>query len=138
MPTPLISRPAARAQFLADILTTAVEGGIQYWAHVDEYRWWSPTLDGGTAEHADGTANAYARITDLEVESGERTITVDDIARALRTISKHPITGMNETTRRLIIANDHANGDAEHFDVIDADSADAIVQVALYGEVVYG
>ena len=133
-----VTTRADRAQFLTDILTTAVEGGITYWAAVTEYRWWSPTLDGGTAAHDDGIATGYATITDAEGEGRCYRVTTDTIAAALRTINAGPLGGLDEKTRRLIVANDHANGDAEHFDVIDADSADVIVQVACFGDVVYG
>jgi hypothetical protein len=78
----MTKRTPERAQFLADTLTTAVEGGINYWAYVDDYHWYSPDLDGGTAEHEDGVANAYATVLDREDEDAEPVrVDLDTIAR---------------------------------------------------------
>lgn len=171
---PARDRTPERAEFLSDVLTTAVEGGIGYWSSVSDYRWWSPTLDGGSAPHRDGQANAYVVVhcddelpdtclnnidghwyvitygrapyeihardcVTCGIARGGRLVTVDDIARALGMLRKGPVQGLNEKLRADIIANDHGNGDPEgnHQD-IDAGLADCIVQVALFGEVVYG
>lgn len=171
---PKRERTPERAQFLADIITTAVEGGIGYWSTVSVYRWWAPDLDGGTALHHDGQANAYAVVhaedDELPIaclnnvdghwyvvtygaapyqihapdcrtcgipEDG-RLVTVDTVARALGVLRKGPVTGLSETLRADIVAQDRANGEADGHQDIDAGLADCIVQVALFGEVVYG
>jgi hypothetical protein len=130
-------RSPERAQFLADIITTAVEGGIQYWARVTAYRWYSPDLDGGTAEPGPGgTANAYAIVVDGEDEDQVgHEVGLDDIARVLNGLrSAEPPKYWNaDAVRRVIAANrDNDAGD------IDADDADVILQLAIFGEVVYG
>jgi hypothetical protein len=139
---PKRERTPARAEFLSYILTTAVEGGINYWASVSDYRWWDPDLDGGKALHAEGLCNAYAVIHDQE---GDRTgehgtlVTVDDIARALGIIRQGPVEFLAADVRTAIIAHDRSNGEPEgSYMDIDAGIADEIVQVALFGKVVYG
>jgi len=125
-----------RAEFLADMITTAVEGGIGYWSTVSEYGWYCPQLgDGTTAPGPGGTATAHATIHDDDAEEGIH-IGLDEIDRALRRLAVEPVEGIGKHQRRSItrayIANDHTETD------LDADDADAVVQVACLGSVVYG
>lgn len=137
---PKRQRTPERARFLSDIITTAVEGGISYWASVSDYHWWDPDLDGGTALHADGLPNAYVVVYDGELTGKHgRLVTVDDIARALAVIRQGPIRFLDEGDRAAIMANDRTNGDpAGDYEDIDANLADSIMQVAVMGEIVYG
>lgn len=135
-----MARTAERQEFLADVITTAVEGGINYWAQVLEYRWYTPTLDGGSAEPGpNGTANAYVTLTDLEDPDEQYDITVDSIARALSMIRAslkgggRP-KGWNRTDAMRVLAASSANDAGD----IDSADADCVLQYAIFDEVVYG
>ena len=135
----MTNRHANRETFLADIITTALEGGIGYWSRATAYRWYSPDLTGGTAEPAtNGGGNAYASIEehgDSETPLATWEITPDIIVKGLTKIRSHePIKYLGNHTRATMINADRQN-DAS---LIDADVADQIVQVSLFGEVVYG
>lgn len=139
---PKHKRGPERADFLAGVITTAVESnvGINLWVEIVDYAWWSPDLSGGTAEHADGLTNAYVTLgkdEGEELESEETVIGVDDIARGLRLIreNKLPADGsIHESYRKQIVAADLANEGGD----IDVELADIIVQAALFGKVIYG
>jgi hypothetical protein len=113
--------------------------GVGYWSQASEYRWFSPDLEGGTAEPGpDGTANAYATLHETETDDGELgpplTLAVADIRRAFGLLRLGTPKGWNDTdVRRMLDA--YQDCDAGE---IDAGDADCIVQVALLGEVVYG
>jgi len=131
------NRSFNRQEFLSDVITTAFEGGIGYWAQAGEYKWWSPTLDGGTAEHLYGQPNAYGVIWDGDSELWY-TIDVDKVASAIKRIVDRDVPDsevhLAEGYRDLVRIADAENDAGE----IDADAADWIVQVACFGEVVYG
>ena len=128
---------AERRDFLAGIITTAVEGGIGYWSLAQDYRWFFPTIDGGTAVPGEnGTANAHVTLhpnVDEESDFEPVTITVEKIEEALGKIRREQVQ-LNGTLRRLIYRGDATNEGGD----IDAGAADAIVQIAAFGEVVYG
>lgn len=134
------TRTPARNSFLADIITTAVEGGISYWSMVDAYWWHDPSLPdpvGGRGAAPGGGGNAYALIIDTETDQRHE-ITLDVAARGLRRI----IEGRTNSTDRdvaIVKAADHANDLAPengHGD-IDAWIADQIIQAGLFGDVLY-
>lgn len=135
------NRTAAREDFLADIVTTAIEGGVNYWATVDTYRWASRTLSAGTAELGPaGGGNAYATLTAMDDDDqAPKQVDLETVAAALQTIRGGEVKYLAEGSRQVILAADRANtlcpddgGD------IDAGLADEIVQIGLFGEVVYG
>ena len=136
-------RKPERIEFLADVIITAAEGGIGYWSQVSVYKWWDPDLEGGTAEHTEGQQNAYMVVheqadgdqdDDLDPELKVAFIGVDDIARALGILRKGPVEGISDEARRLISGADRENDAGS----LDAGDADSIVQVAMFGKVVYG
>ena len=139
-PLPRRGRSPERAVFLAGVVTTAVEGGIGYWAGVHRYHWWFAGWgDDGSAEHRDGEPNAYAVISEIENDLKYETFFVgpDQIATALARIAdfSKPIRGLHHDYRRHITAASRENDGGE----IDAGDADIIVQVACFGnEVIYG
>lgn len=135
-------RTPGRAQFLADIITTAIEGGTNYWAAVEDYRWYFPDLEGGTAPRGpNNTANAYAVIVPDDpryeddwyqaIGATSFTLTLDEIERALGLVRNSDI---NNDLAATIMFADKTNGDIE----IDAEGADVVVQLALFGKVIYG
>lgn len=140
------NRSAERQEFLADIITTAVEGGIGYWSKVSDYRWQCPRLgyshpqrypEGSVPDKADASVTVW----DYECDEGRDDnpprydITVESIASALARFREGKIGGLHESNRAKVIAIDALNGQE---DVPDADMADWIVQVACFGEVIYG
>lgn len=140
----MTNRSDSRAEFLDDVMTTAVEGGINYWSAVSEYRWdrskHAPGKIGVTVHewHPDeGETNA-----DGYAENGVR-VTPDDIARALGKIrAGDAVTlGMHDGLIRDIRSIDRTNngdtGDLSGQD-LDAGIADCIIQVAMFGKVIYG
>lgn len=131
-----MSITAAREEFLADIITGAIEGGIGYWSQCSQYQWvdtmherklrvsvGQPLLDEGTR----------ATIEDIEDDGREYHITPSVIQNGLRKIVNGEV-GLNSTLRGYILYADKENDAGE----IDADCADAIVQAGLFGEVRYG
>lgn len=117
-------RTPERTDFLAGILVTAVEGGIDYWADVQGY-------------HVAGILKDLLRDARTQVrdraESDEwKHLTLDIIALGISRI-KEPGFKINETLRASILLGDVEN-DAGH---IDSEGADVIVQAGLLGEIVY-
>lgn len=97
-------------QELIDILVTAVEGGSGYWAHFRKY-----DCDAGTVEIRENDQ-------DVAEKPGWHALGPDDIARGLQLAAlKEPRTFA------------HWHGDR----CGDAGSSDNILQLALFGEVVY-
>jgi hypothetical protein len=133
-----------KAQDYSDILTTAVEGGIAYWAN--------DRADDGSlqVERIDRDADLNVeRIVfnvpaaedvagqDVRWRHGYETATVDTFMveatiRRLATGEVKVRKDIRAIAARLLAGDRDAVGDA------DAEVADVIVQVALFGEVVYG
>jgi hypothetical protein len=114
-----------RATFLAEILITAVETGIDYWADISEYHW-----------HDDGEhtrATAKVKPSEANGPAAWHSLTVETIEKGIAKV-KEPGFQINDTLRRDILGGDTDN----EAGLIDADGADVIVQAALFGEIVYG
>lgn len=96
----------------ADIFVAAIEGGINYWAVVDDYQ-----FDQGSRFEW-----AHARIYDIDGEQS------------------HLLDSRSENWHNAVAnAASHFNMSLEDFfEDHDAGSADVAVQFALFGEVVYG
>lgn len=112
-------------QLLKDTLTTAVEGGIGYW------------LAAGTVERdEEGNAIALRNCRDAEDSSSLfDDITLDTVKRGIDELRMHAELAAARYNKAVI----EALADPENSGVfIDADVADVIVQVGLFGEVVYG
>lgn len=107
-----------REQFLSDVLVTAVEGGINYWAYVEEY-------DPNTSVHLVDTLDDEAECLYF--------VRLPDIASAIINIC-NGFKDISEDRKEIVIK---ANASNEAGD-IDADIADAIVQIAVFGEITYG
>ncbi len=123
-------------QFYADVLTTAVEGGIGYWSRVSVYHWYHPGLTEGTAapgEHE--SANAYATIHPVEDDEWDvKELTIPLIEKALNAIDAdldHKL--MSARWRRHILGAWFSDDAGD----IDASDADLIAQIAVFGEQVY-
>jgi hypothetical protein len=122
------------AEFCEDVLCAAIEGGIDYWA--EEINVTRREKPGDPV----GWAYTGAIITGYDEENdrtSEHEVNVDRVAKAIATILKAGIDGDRlvgfttyEYTRQAVAGNDSG--------LIDADTADAIVQVAIFGRVVFG
>lgn len=101
--------------FIDDVVTTAVEGGINYWA---------------TEIHRVDDVISFA--VDDTPGDGRKTVTHRMVAEAIQNILSEDMAGsyLTEQVREAVLTHD-----AGH---IDAEGADVIVQVAALGEVVYG
>jgi hypothetical protein len=124
-------------QILFDVFTTALEGGINYWAGVVEYNIWLKD-DAGTTSlpHNEDLKGFFAIIIDNEDED-EKLIAIDRelvfeglVACATKDV-KH-LGSHAQKVARLLLLSDNEDVD------FDASDADQIVQVGLFGEVVYG
>lgn len=113
--------------FLSDIISTAVEGGIGYWSQVDSYTW-----DDASGEP--GWEPTTVVVYDTE-EDGENAEPMPlDIAKVAEGINRL-VQGWPNTVVTKDTLSGLATLDAGE---IDSDAADAIVQCALLGEMVYG
>lgn len=138
---------ADRQSFYAGIISTALEGGIGYWSAAEEYRWFDPYLEGGSCEPGpQGTANAYAVIVPADEESswaewpehdgGQRVrVGIELVRRAVNQIVRGEVGHHIRDDIVTKIRRGLREWDAGE---IDADAADVIVQVGVFGKVVFG
>jgi hypothetical protein len=131
---------------LLDVFTTALEGGINYWAHVRMYHWTNdpsgdplrnPDYEGFEArimdkEDVDGNDQYEPLIINREtIEEG-----IDELAKRLvhndLTLSPYHTVAILELWKIV-----NAEGNDENLDY-DADTADLIVQQGLLGDVIFG
>lgn len=120
------TRSDKRTQFLTDVLTTAAEGGIRYWAAVTSYRWDCPPDE--------------RHVSFLELEADDdlvHTVRLDDIARALGKFARQEVgcRFVESAGAGQVMRADRTNGDEGD---VDAADADCLVQIAALGQVVYG
>lgn len=143
MTTATRTRSEQRTEFLTDVLITAIEGGVAYWARVLEY------------QHTEAPRAVLVRTEDLVFDDNrfawvptagaeQLVVNLDVVARGVNRIASagaNEIKYLPEAHRLLVAAasreNDMMPADARYGD-IDAGVADHIVQIALFGEVVHG
>lgn len=114
--TVLLNVPVSR-QLLMDLLCTAVEGGSNYWAQFSKAER-TPDLDYLSVHVREQEASGCARVS--------RTVTADDLALGLERLA----------TAKFATATQHL-ADALSEDG-DATTADVVLQMTLFGDVVYG
>lgn len=104
---------------LKDILTTAVEGGIGYWAALDNH-----------LRDPDGSWVCITVVPSEEDDEFERkTIDYLDLKKVTRDVANGQY-NLREDIVQAVKSGDPGN--------IDAEAADCLVQIACFGEVVYG
>lgn len=103
-------------EFLSDVLVTAIEGGIQYWSNVLSY---------------DGKSRAV--IVPFDNENDEIEVTTDTIRLAFQRLRAGDVKGLHPASRRRYL-REYRSFDYD----FDASDADAIVQIGLFSEVVFG
>lgn len=132
-------RTPEREQFLADVLTTAVEGGINDWAYVSEYQHeYTPVPVAET--HA-----IVHEVDPSDVEEDDEGYAVRGLRVDIDTIAKGigVIKGFDNPPNyfgdggsywKQFLLADRTNGDDGDYDAI---VADWIVQAGLFGTIVY-
>jgi hypothetical protein len=117
------------------LITTAVEGGINYWATVESYRWDCPVAD----RHATVVEG------DHPAEAGPHTVTVASMRAAMVKVADGDVrefhnSGYRDSYRlrlRRMLANAAMGVEDDNYDY-DAGDADSMFQIAIFGEVIYG
>ena len=122
MATVIPARVIQDSNELVEILTMAVEGGIGYWSVVHDSEraedlWWMAVQLGPIEELAGDFELTWLRLDNLQAA-------IDII------VSKRDTVNI-----RKQIVDDICSGDIDRF---DSDTADVIVQVAMFGELMYG
>lgn len=131
------------------IITTAVEGGINYWGGVSRYKWGGPDQPRDDGQYAE-REYAEATVHDNEDEDhGPWEIDAAKMTEAIVKIVSGDVKpfynqGYSETFKdRLVSLFNQAeqNPNMPFLDAdfdFDADDADSAMQIACLGEVVYG
>lgn len=123
-----------RTKMYRSILTTAIEGGINYWASVLHY---DPDMDNDTLELGD---ECHAVIVEDEDAAESKVIDTATIRKAMSKLHKGEGFSLTRETPEWWAKKwrkayrECATGEWD----FDATDADIVVQVALFGEVVYG
>lgn len=132
---------ADRVQFLHDVMITALEGGVGYWSvadhierHPDDRLWYQSFVlycsDGGIDpvecghDESDGVCAGHRVTPDLVVRGLSKAVT----AGPNEDIGWH----YNRRSHVIVANRENEGGD------IDADDADCIVQLGIFGRVIYG
>lgn len=118
-----------REQFLSDVIVTAIEGGIGYWAVCLQYQYEGKVVVSDFQYLGGGTR---ATISPIDTE-GIYMITPNTIAHGIAVLQADS-TVCAASLRDKILAASRENDAGE----IDSEAADVIVQAGLFGEVVYG
>ena len=108
-------------EMFEDIIETGGEG-IGYWAHNAKHDQNAETF----TVHYDGTD-----FDDTTLASGVKTVSYEDLGNAVVKISKGDANAGNWIVEQV---NQWLNGHP----TMDVDLADVVIQVALFGEIVYG
>jgi len=120
----MLTAKTDRKQFLSDVFTIALEGGIDYWAVVVEY-------------HHSEDLDFYAIISDCcegDETFPDSRIDKNIIIKGINEIINNKNLKISETIRVRIKEANRSNNAG----LIDAGDADCIVQVGLFGELVFG
>ncbi len=122
--TDLTEHDTQRERNLTDLFVTAIEGGVNYWARVTEYRWNRPY------------GERYAVLVDME-DGTEYRLTPADMAKGLR--RWHKAMPTRKTACGVALAKLVRTMNGEDFGFgFDAIDADCVAQYALLNELVYG
>ena len=112
------TRTPERQQILNDVFVTAMYGGIGYWSVAAD---WSEEVD-----------DFFAYIEDTEDDDARYTIDADVIARGINRILDGTVGIRSDLLDQVKSTRSYDECD------VDADAADCIVQVGLFGEIRYG
>lgn len=122
----------ARKQLVLDLFTTACEGGINYWTRVTNYHWWLE--DSREQDFMDFSA-VLLEFEDRTEHVLNRSVILKGLklAGTKEVLDKYSVYALKETA----MAYRYGGEKLEELD-FDASTADAIVQLGIFGEVIYG
>lgn len=115
-----MAKSEAREEWLRDLLITAVEGGINYWASVSDYR----PDEGSVTVHDEEDGDTYSVTTDTIATAVGKFMRGENGCQFIESAGDGQFKLSNRT-----------NGEDGDY---DAGDADCILQIACFGEVVYG
>ena len=156
------ARTEERKAFYHYCFTTALEGGIGYWATVEEYRWSKANISNTKAGYVDDIDGFYAILDSSEDDWGVEEAYISEIdevsliteTQSLRVDINVIERGVNLLVQKVIEAAASEDPDADfsrkylrQFVIqwltdsddgdSDADVCDLVVQLGLFGTVVY-
>lgn len=125
------TRTAARTEFLTDVLITAVEGGINYWAQVSDY---DPDAGTVTVWELDGNDDGSDR---------PFVVTLDTIAKGIGVLKRdgklppeeQRFPGVRQGYWLQFWLADRTNSEDGDY---DAGIADAVLQAGIFDDLIYG
>ncbi len=125
--TTTTGRTPQRAEFLTLIVIAAVDSGLGPWARIRQHRAVLPAPEDAAVADASLSLDA--------ADGAAYPITLDDIDRALHAISAGGVPDWDDRSdARMLVRDADTTDDATD---IDAELADAIIQVAVFGQPVY-
>jgi hypothetical protein len=127
---PVVVHITPTLEFLRDIVITALEGGIGYWACAEKYRW----SEDGTLEKMLPFPEVVL-VPDEDPDDFPKTAITPEIIRkglqlALTPGIMHPGSNTVRSTMSALMEMDAG--------AIDTDAADNIVQLGMFGKLVFG
>ena len=130
-------------KLLCDIVTTAVEGGIGYWSECEWYRWTDPTDESPNTTTVDARAKIRSIAGDVTVVKagwpiphgpGPWVVNWSTVENGLRRIVDRDSDFKHVSNAwRARVVSELFGGDPD----FDASDADMIVQIGLFGDVVF-
>lgn len=134
----MAARSKEREEYLAAIISTAIEGSIGYWSQCSQYQWVNDEGDVNVVVGEQDGEEARATIHQLNDDESDYSkdalvITTEVIAAGISKILKGE-TNVADRIVNYIKAGEVENDAGE----IDGEAADVIVQAGLFKEVVYG
>lgn len=142
-------RPSATPgfdQFLADLFTTVMEGGCNYWASISSYRIWKRDSNGNTIDPLVGDLLGFSADLHNDEDEGDFHVNRRIMARGWRKLNAH-VDSDPESPDHVTWRNKLAWSNGEKPPVVwseaadwdyDAGDADCILQLGLLDSVVYG
>ena len=131
------SKISERSAFLSDIIITAAEGGVNYWAAVTKYDHGYNKSDklGDCGLEPERSRTASMCVQDAEDDSEPpMLVTVKTLRKAFALVmSSKDIAHVGGDWRKRMVAEYWGKDAGE----LDADDADSLVQIGLFGEVRY-
>jgi len=128
---------ASEREFLGDIITTAVEGGTNYWAQVSQYQY---VHDGNVHVYTGMRVGDETRAVLHQLNEDESDYLTEGMVLTLDAVKKgidRIVSGEVGVSDRIVDAVKRAASELDAGE-IDSSDADVIAQVALLGDVVYG
>lgn len=122
--------PLKRAKFLQDIIITAVEGGVGYWSYASVYRW--------SDAHPETARVTLSEFDDAGAVTQMHHVTGATIERGIKEIMSGAPKHVSSEIEAVVRGCHRENEACSDAGDIDSDIADAIVQVGLFGDLVYG